>query len=309
MTSISASLRGTSRNLLRFVISRPRSFPARALAPRSQFLLHAIHSLQQLRQPLKDGDRPQPHAIIETGRAGDHLSPERHVVAYCRLRGQDWHAVADGAVAGDAGLAGKDHVVADDGGAGQAGLCANQGVFSYFGPVADLDQVVHLAAVADLGGAYGCAVDAWHWPGRLHDCPAGQDRIGESSPNGLAHFWRIRSRRRRRLHRFRASRGRPARSSRERRHGRGRNRCRNRPERWGKALRGAAAWRGLRGERYAAPQRDIRAPICAPSPILRRSGRLRPWGECRERKPAAGRRGPVPWKRPSRGSECAAWPR
>ena len=74
------------------------------------------------------------------------------------MRGED-DAVANGAMAGNAHLAGKNHVVADDGGAGQAGLRADQRIVADARAVAYLNEIIDFGAVANLGRAYGSAVD------------------------------------------------------------------------------------------------------------------------------------------------------
>ena len=68
-------------------------------------------------------------------------------------------AVADGAMAGYADLAGENDVVADDRRAGEAGLRTDQRVISDTRSVADLDEIVDFCSVADFGCADCRAVD------------------------------------------------------------------------------------------------------------------------------------------------------
>lgn len=123
-----------------------------------EFLLELFYLLEKVGK-LAVIDHFAPFLVgLDGGHAEESLSLFRHILVDGGKRVDDG-AVGDVQVLVDHRLGPDDTFVAQDGAAGDGALGTEQAAFAHDGVVADLDEVVELASVADGGGSRYAAVD------------------------------------------------------------------------------------------------------------------------------------------------------
>ena len=144
------------------------------------------NALEEVGEAVEGGYGAEPGAVVYGGVAADD-GARSNVVRDASLSG-GYSSIADGEMAGDADLAGENHIFPDRCGAAESGLRAQQRVLSDCRSVAHLDEVVDFDAGGDSRFAYRGAIDAGvglDFDGVAEDCGAGLNDLGPAAVRAL----------------------------------------------------------------------------------------------------------------------------